>query len=430
MLRRMKPLRLLVLLSILSFPLSALSLTGSSPVQPFDSQKELARHDFTTPLTGELENWAEKTEISIIIMGPEKPLYSWFGHAAIVVWQPGGHGVMYDYGVFDTQQKGFYWNFIRGRMLYNIWATDADWRLELEMEGGRSVVEYRLDLPPQAKYQIMEFLKRNALEENNTYLYHFYKDNCATRLRDIIDAATGGDFQRWAKTQPVEGTYRSWAERYLGHSFFTSWMLNYLQGPEVDQPISLWEQMFLPDRLGDAIQEYAPLGAQRIVHQEQDRSVIPFTPSHTPVSNDIWSFLFGLLLAAITWLFWRNGWKGLGKAWNFLLLLVLGVCGTILCYAVCFSDLDVTWFNESLLVVNPLLFLPAFWVFHHPRRSGAFLRVMAIITLGLLILKGLFPDWLSQDSLKTLLLCLPVYTTGFFKDGSPARRSRKEAPAE
>jgi hypothetical protein len=145
-------------------------------------------------------------------------LYSWFGHAAIVVWQPGGHGVMYDYGVFDTQQKGFYWNFIRGRMLYNIWATDADWRLELEMEGGRSVVEYRLDLPPQAKYQIMEFLKRNALEENNTYLYHFYKDNCATRLRDIIDAATGGisndgrKRSRW-KGPTVPGRSDTWAIR-------------------------------------------------------------------------------------------------------------------------------------------------------------------------------------------------------------------------
>ena len=77
------------------------------------------------------------------------------------------------------------------------------------MEGGRSVEEYTLDLTPEAKFQILEFLKHNALEENNTYLYHFYKDNCATRLRDIIDAATGGDFQKWAKGRETEGTYRS-----------------------------------------------------------------------------------------------------------------------------------------------------------------------------------------------------------------------------
>ncbi|MFA7167557.1 MAG: DUF4105 domain-containing protein, partial [Sphaerochaetaceae bacterium] len=414
---------------IFSLPfLCAMSIKGPDITQPFDSRKELAKYDFASPLPENIETWAEKANISIVIMGPENPLYSWFGHAAIVVSQPGGHSIMYDYGIFDNSKKGFYWNFLRGRMLYNIWATDADWRTNLEMEGGRSVTEYRLELSPQAKYQIMEFLKRNALEENNTYLYHFYKDNCATRLRDIVDAATNGEFQKWAKKQDLEGTYRSWAERSLGHHFFTDWFLNFLQGPEIDHRVSLWEEMFLPQRLGDALMRYEPLHATRIVYQEQDYEKIPIKTSGHPVSNDLQAFVFGLSLALFCLLVWKKQWIGIWKTCNFLISLILGLCGLILFYAVCFSDLDVTWFNESLLLVNPLLLLGAFWIFRHPSRTAGMLRGEAYLAVALVILKGLFPTLFSQDNIQTILLVLPYYLTGFVKADFPTQRKRREKP--
>jgi len=427
MLEKMKRWFSLLFVLLLASSLPALSIRGSDIIQPFDSKGELARYDFSTPLGQAQREWAEKCSVSIVIMGPENPLYAWFGHAAIVVRQPAGHSIMYDYGVFDNTKKGFYWDFVRGRMLYNIWATDADWRMGLEMEGGRSVEEYTLDLTPEAKFQILEFLKHNALEENNTYLYHFYKDNCATRLRDIIDAATGGDFQKWAKGRETEGTYRSWAERSLSHNPAASWFLNYVEGPEVDEPVSLWEQMYLPERLAWALKEYEPFHATRTVYQTQDDNRISVHINQKPVTNDWIPLASSLIFSLLSVLMLKRKRPGLWKLWNFISLFVLGLCGVILWYAMCFSDLDVTWFNESFIMINPLLLFGAFWVFRHPERTQKMLCVYAGLTLSLVVVKGLFPTVFVQDSMKTILLALPYYATGFLKADFPVRkRHRKE----
>ena len=50
----------------------------------------------------------------------------------------------------------------------------------------------KLDLLPEQARKIEARLWSDIKEENRYYIYHHFDDNCTTRLRDMIDEATGG----------------------------------------------------------------------------------------------------------------------------------------------------------------------------------------------------------------------------------------------
>lgn len=388
---------------------------------------ELSRYDFTAPLTKEQTQWAEQLDISIIVMGPVNPIYGWFGHAAIMVRQPEGHSLMFDYGIFDNTGKDFYLNFLRGRMLYSVWVTDGDWRIEMEKEEGRSLIEYSIDLTPEAKMQVLSFLKENIKEENKVYLYHFFKDNCATRLRDILDAATEGDFSTYLKGQGTDGTYRSWAEKSMCNNVLISFLLNFLMGNEVDEPISMYDQTFLPERLGDAVMGYEPFHTTKTVLQEQQGNIF----IHTEDYPSSWGYpLVGILFAFLVCVIARSKHEKWGKWTEFISFLVLTILGFMLFWCDAFSDLDVTWWNENLLFINPLLSLGCIWIWRHPDRVQVLKMTLAVITIVLVLLKGLFPDALIQDNLMVISLVLPYYATGFMALSGKKSRSRRKAVHE
>jgi hypothetical protein len=409
----MKRFPLFLTLLLFLFPrLSALSVTGPDITQPFDSREELAQWDFSAPLSDEERSWAQQIDVSIIIMGPTNPVYGWFGHAAIMVRQPGGHAIMYDYGVFDNTGADFYFNFLRGRMLYSVWATDGDWRIEDEKTLGRYLAEYKLDFTPEQKVAIFSFLQENVKEENRTYLYHFYKDNCATRLRDILDEVTGGDFKSWLERNGEDGTYRSWAEGYMTHSPFISFVLNFIQGREIDKPITEYERTYLPESLASAIESYEPFHAEKVVIQEQDERV-GFKETPHPAKDDGLFLLFGILSALLVWFLSKREHQAWGKLLEFVFLFVLAFLGTLLVWGMCFSDIDVIWYNEAFLIANPALFAAGFMIWKHPEKTERMKRFFFWVTIALTIAKGLFPELLIQDDIKTIFVVLPYYFTGF-----------------
>ncbi|MFA7119426.1 MAG: DUF4105 domain-containing protein [Sphaerochaetaceae bacterium] len=418
----MKKIMAMALAFICLVNLGALSMTGHDVAQPFDSQEELKKFDFSLPLTANQKEWIDQCSISVVIIGPGNPLYSWFGHAGIIIKQPNGQSIMYDYGIFDSSQKGFYLNFARGRMLYNVYVTDADWRIEDAISEGRQVERYDLNLNDSAKFQVVKFLQKNTLQENNTYLYHFYKDNCATRIRDILNSATLGDFERWARSKDSKGTFRSYAQRSLGHQKFISWYLNFLESGLIDTPITLWNEMFLPQSLGNAIAKYEPFNATCTVLNEQT-DAIAFHPD-THAATDSWPYLlFGLVFSLSCVFLQRHDMKKTWKIVNFLMLLFLGISGTLLFYMMCFSDMDVTWFNESILFINPFLLFLAFQdLGKNTEKVHTAMRTLSFIMFFYLIFKGIFSDVLIQDNMRTIFVVLPYYLTGFVKDGLPGRR--------
>ncbi len=130
-------------------------------------------------------------EISLLTCAPGTDLYSIFGHTAIRILDVRrGMDVVYNYGTFDDTDPMFYFKFMRGIMRYSLSAeTFENFMQEYEYEH-RQVLAQILDLTCEEKSRLYESLRKNTLEENRFYDYHFHTDNCTTRAGRIIESNT------------------------------------------------------------------------------------------------------------------------------------------------------------------------------------------------------------------------------------------------
>jgi bisphosphoglycerate-independent phosphoglycerate mutase (AlkP superfamily) len=56
---------------------------------------------------------------------------------------------------------------------------------------GRSVTEQVLNFTLEEKNRLYNALVENYKPENRYYAYDFFRDNCATRVRDMLELAAG-----------------------------------------------------------------------------------------------------------------------------------------------------------------------------------------------------------------------------------------------
>ena len=54
----------------------------------------------------------------------------------------------------------------------------------------RTIKEQVLNLSTAQKQQLFNYLENNYKPENRKYLYDFFYDNCATKIRDVLSTVT------------------------------------------------------------------------------------------------------------------------------------------------------------------------------------------------------------------------------------------------
>ena len=334
----------------------SLSLRNSDEVHPFDSIPMLESY-YDESDDGSMSFW-DGCEISLLTIGSGDPLYSWFGHSAFLVSTPDGRNVTFDYGTFSFNDEDFFVNFAFGRLWFLCLSSNAEYQLQDISEEGRSVTKVVLPLTAEQKKAVIGFLNANSRKENRTYLYHHYEDNCATRLRDIIDWTTGGAFKTWA--QSVSGlTFRQQASRALSRNPFVLWGLDFLQSGNIDKSATLWDEMFLPEVLEKGVMAYFSLEKETILNGSGNYS----ETSDKPQSNILFSLLMGLVLGGVSLALILPGYRRANYIYSGVVEIVFGLLGSVLFFMMFFTNHDVTWCNENLIFVNPLLLVLAVFSF-------------------------------------------------------------------
>lgn len=334
----------------------SLSLRNSDEVHPFDSIPMLESY-YDESDDGSMSFW-DGCEISLLTIGSGDPLYSWFGHSAFLVSTPDGRNVTFDYGTFSFNDEDFFVNFAFGRLWFLCLSSNAEYQLQDIAEEGRSVTKVVLPLTAEQKKAVIGFLNANSRRENRTYLYHHYEDNCATRLRDIIDWTTGGAFKTWA--QSVSGlTFRQQASRALSRNPFVLWGLDFLQSGNIDKSATLWDEMFLPEVLEKGVMAYFSLEKETILNGSGNYS----ETSDKPQSNILFSLLMGLVLGGVSLALILPGYRRANYIYSGVVEIVFGLLGSVLFFMMFFTNHDVTWCNENLIFVNPLLLVLAVFSF-------------------------------------------------------------------
>ena len=345
-------------------------------------------------------------------MQPGEIFFERFGHNAILVDDPArGRSISYNFGYFDPGEPDFIARFVRGDMRYQLVALPLREDLAYYHEVGRGVSLQWLDLDAHIADELAAALADNALPENAHYRYDYFLDNCSTRVRDALDRALGGGLARQMGGSRGD-TFRSEATRLASPDF---WMwLGFELGlaRAADQPLSNWNDAFIPMRLAGSLRHAHNDAGAPLVAEELE--LLPHRLELEPeeVSLRWWPWLLaGLLIAgAMTW----SGRQAprATAAVSLAFWIASGALGALMLFIWLATEHRFGWANYNLLLFNPLawLLLPGGWRVFRGRAGRAWFNRM-LLAMVLLAVTALFVHWLQrlpQQNLHWIVLVLPV----------------------
>ena len=308
---------------------------------------------------------ADELTVYLMTMGPGKAVWERFGHNAIWIHDPArGTDETYNYGLFDLRQEKFLVRFLQGRMWYWMQGFPSESYVQLYRRANRSVWIQELEMSPEAKRDLQNFLEWNELPENRFYHYDYYRDNCSTRVRDALDRALGGRIKDYADTLATGKTYRFHTQRLTAKDPFVYTGLLLGLGQPVDRELSAWDEMFLPLALRDHIRSITVTSADGnqvpAVRSEQTlfesterpplRVPLFWLPAYIALGVAVAVTTVALAWAGTTSPAARRGFMVLSGGWT----LLVGIFGLVLAGLWALTDHAAAYQNENLLQLNPL----------------------------------------------------------------------------
>ncbi len=354
---------------------------------------------------------ASNMRVGVMTMQPGEIFWERFGHNAIVI-DDGKQAISYNFGFFDPTEAGFAVNFIRGRMNYILAALPLEQDLDYYRETGRGVSIQWLNLSEPQKQRINARLQFLAKPENAHYRYDYYRNNCATQVRDIVDGAVSGELQKQLTASSLGNTYRSETVRL---SWPAKWMAlgsDLLLSGNADEPLSKWQDAFVPMLLQESLAQIKLQNGQPLVSENQ--RLLPHRLGQPPSELPQWSLsamAIGLALAGF--FLWAKRKPRVLRLMILSVWLLSGLLGTGMVLVWVGTEHVFTHANENILLFSPLAWL-AFGLYFVQQRSVRFakayqavLLLMAAMAVCAVFLK--FMPFSKQQNMHWILIVLPVH---------------------
>ncbi len=369
-------------------------------------------------------------QISVLTFGPGDAAFLKFGHNAIRVKYPqGGPDLVYNFGTFQFDNPLLIVDFLTGKFRY--WLSVAAFPSVLAhyKRANRSVVEQQLALGKPAEWDVAEKLRINALPENRYYLYDYYRDNCSTRVRDVVDEALGGRFRE--RTQaPTQLTLRDHTLRLVADDFWLYVGLDIAMGPYIDQPETRWTEMFIPEKVEqglDGLVFSGIHGTQQIVEERIEHYQARGRPQlrRRPPDRTLGFFQAGAAGGALLgFLGWEAHHRRKQTARTLLALLlgllglVAGVLGLLFSSLWAFTNHEVTYYNENILQCAPwaIVLVGCAWGIHRGRLGPirlAYRVAMAALAASAAGLVAKFMPFMEQHNERIIALFVPLWMGAF-----------------
>lgn len=273
-----------------------------------------SQQEFIPPMPEDFD----KVDFSLITVGYGYGIHTAFGHTIVRVEDHGARtDMVFNWGVFDFNDPWFLFNFAYGRLNYRMAVNSIGTTFRIYQYEQRSVVQNKLNLTNAQKRRLMEKIIWQSQPENLYYAYHYYFDNCSTRVRDYLDLALNGAFSgrfRKAEAFPQSLTLRESIQNHFRHFPMTGMATDIVMNSDLDDKMNAWEEMYLPAALqkylkampqiddeGAQVPGSQLLGPDSVLLKFQDPEPAPFSGYHLMV------FLFGIPLLIGGNLLWRFG---------------------------------------------------------------------------------------------------------------------------
>ena len=349
---------------------------------------------------------------SILTCGPGNEFYESFGHSAIRVCDTANSiDIVFNYGMFEFDQPHFYLKFFHGQLDYFVSAHPFDEFLFEYDYFGRSVFEQKLKLDSAELQNLFVALCRNIMPENRYYKYDFFRDNCATRIRDMIEKSLDGRSLKTDVCPTEENTYRDLIYKHTEETLlWWRFGIDLLLGSRCDRPISAWQKMYIPMEMMLQYDTTHIAGGETLT----EPTVQLLTDRRMPASKSIsptlcfWTLFAVVLLLTLIGRIWK--WK---LYWvDGILFAVVGIVSLILTYMWFVSDHWCTKANLNLIWANPLYL----WLLARLRHRNAVVTlIIGCMLIALLAGWSLWPQHFNSAVLP-ISLTLAIRLADRFTD--------------
>lgn len=366
-------------------------------------------------------------KVSILTMGPGDQAFFKFGHNAIRIYYPGtNYDRVYNFGTFQFDNPTLILDFLAGKFRYWLSVQSYPGTIQHYQHENRSLYEQELNLAEYQARALADALAENAKPENRYYEYDYYRDNCSTRIRDVVDDTFGGGLEKRFADQG-QMTLREHTLRATAESFWVYVGLDIAMGSYIDQPETRWGEMFLPEKLMQGLQSVVFSGVhgstplvkeKRTIYEAKGRPAMPPRPPERTLAFLQGGLLLGGLFTFLGWEAYRRRLRWARVCLSMLQALVglvLGILGTLFVLLWAFTNHQVAFKNENILQCAPwalgLVFLSVGTARGNPRVTRlAFtwaLSCLAAAVLGLL-LKVL--PFMEQQNYRIMAALIPCWT--------------------
>ena len=322
-------------------------------------------------------------------IGPGAELYDKFGHSAFRINDPAtGQDVVFNYGVYDFDTPNFYTKFAQGKLLYQLGVSYYDSFYNSYVAQNRWIKEQTLNLTQSEKQAVSDFLWNNARPENKKYKYDFFFDNCATKIRDVIQEVLGNKLEFKEDYITEAYTFRELIQQNLKANSWGSLGIDVALGAVIDRKAKPIEYQFLPDYVFKG-------AANAVIHRNgkteplvKNTKVLFENKPQPPRSNFLLSPIFilgllGLLIIFITYRNYKNNSRS--RYMDALIFFFTGLIGIFLLLLWFATDHTATANNYNLLWAFPISILVC-WVIGKKKPSQKIKRYTLLLLLLLILL--------------------------------------------
>ncbi len=348
-------------------------------------------------------------EISVLTIGAGSSLNDAFGHSAFRVKDPTkGYDMVFNYGVYNFQTPNFYLKFAQGKLNYLLGLNYYDDFYQAYVSQNRSIEEQVLNLSQTQKQKLYDYLLNNYKPENRAYLYDFFFDNCATKIKDVTQIALNNKVVFNTPEPFIPQTFRDLIYKNVKKNTWGSLGIDLALGAVIDQKASAEDYMFLPENI-HAFFNFATVKPDNTKLVKTDRVI--FSKINHPISSSFTTsplFILGLLGVFILYITFSDYKKQTQTKWlDIVLFVVTGVIGLVILLLWFATDHKATHQNYNVLwafVLN--VFMLGQLLKHKPNAWFVKYLKLLIIMLCLLTLHWLVGVQVFAISLIPFLVAL------------------------
>ena len=344
-----------------------------------------------------------KYEISILSIGEGSSLVDAFGHTAIRVkgdeLEELGlkNDIVFNFGVYDFNSPNFYSNFVKGRPEYKLGIQNYRKLIQYYIKQKRYIVEHQLDLDQNSTKIIIDLLVEKL--NNPYYIYDYFRDNCTTRIADIVIDKTNNKFKDNKLESETDLSYRNLIHGKINENSWGAVGIDLCLGAIIDKKINKRETFFLPENFMNYLDLYEGKHIKKNIIYDPKLEVSYHESFPSPLLINL--ILSSIIIAITIFNFKNNKWN---KSLDTLIFLISGLIGILIIYLWFFSNHFAGAQNFNFLWAFPLNFALIFAIHKNkiPKWSVGYIKLLIILIVLI------FLHWITGVQKYNLTL-LPIF---------------------